>query len=149
MKEYMICFDASAFMCQATTIWCALFKLVGAAVTFPLILALLDLLQIKRLDMEARSLPPEKSRGLLNKVKEYKADLQSLKEQLKQAAAGLSDSDAARAELGLGNSYYSTSAGQRERMLAATERMQKTSDRLQVGKQQLAETEVRMTLHQS
>lgn len=34
-------------------------------------------------------------------------------------------------------------AGQRERMLAATERMQKTSDRLQVGKQQLAETEVR------
>ena len=27
-------------------------------------------------------------------------------------------------------------------MLAATERMQKTSDRLQVGKQQLAETEV-------
>lgn len=34
-------------------------------------------------------------------------------------------------------------AGQRERMLAATERMQKTSDRLHVGKQQLAETEVR------
>jgi hypothetical protein len=33
-------------------------------------------------------------------------------------------------------------AGQRERMLAATERMQKTSDRLHVGKQQLAETEV-------
>jgi len=86
-----------------------------------------------------------RSRGLLNKVKEYKADLQSLKEQLRQSAAGLSDSDAARAELGLGDSYYSTSAGQRERMLAATERMQKTSDRLQVGKQQLAETEVRVT----
>jgi hypothetical protein len=34
-------------------------------------------------------------------------------------------------------------AGQRERMLAATERMQKTSDRLHMGKQQLAETEVR------
>lgn len=34
-------------------------------------------------------------------------------------------------------------AGQRERMLAATERMQKTSDRLHVGKQQMAETEVR------
>lgn len=33
-------------------------------------------------------------------------------------------------------------AGQRERMLAATERLQKTSDRLHVGKQQLAETEV-------
>eukprot|EP00879_Flechtneria_rotunda_P013889 GHRR01014505.1.p1 GENE.GHRR01014505.1~~GHRR01014505.1.p1 ORF type:complete len:166 (+),score=74.42 GHRR01014505.1:432-929(+) len=93
------------------------------------------------MDMEARSLSPDKSRALLSKVKEYKADLSSLKEQLKQAAAGASDSDAARAELGLGDTYYSTSAGQRERMLAATERMQKTSDRLQVGKQQLAETE--------
>jgi vesicle transport through interaction with t-SNAREs protein 1 len=97
---------------------------------------------VKRMDMEARSLSADKSRMLLNKVKEYKADLQSLREQLKQAAAGAGDSDAlARAELGLGDSYYSTSAGQRERMLAATERMQKTSDRLQVGKQQLAETE--------
>lgn len=97
---------------------------------------------IKRMDMEARSLSADKSRTLLNKVKEYKADLQSLREQLKQAAAGGGDGDAlARAELGLGDNYYSTSAGQRERMLAATERMQKTSDRLQVGKQQLAETE--------
>jgi hypothetical protein len=70
--------------------------------------------------------------------------LASLREQLKQAAAGAGGSagDAARAELGLGDNYYSTSAGQRERMLAATERLQKTSDRLQVGKQQLAETEV-------
>lgn len=42
---------------------------------------------------------------------------------------------------GLGGDYYSTAAGQRDRMLAATERLQKTSDRLQVGKQQLAETE--------
>lgn len=40
----------------------------------------------------------------------------------------------------------SAAAGQRERMLAATERMQKTSDRLHVGKQQLAETEVRAQL---
>ena len=99
------------------------------------------------MDMEARSLSADKSRTLVNKVKEYKADLQSLREQLKQAAAGGGDGDAlARAELGLGDHYYSTSAGQRERMLAATERMQKTSDRLQVGKQQLAETEVGVEL---
>lgn len=44
-------------------------------------------------------------------VKEYKADLVSLKEQLKQAAAGASEGDAARAELGLGDNYYSTSGG--------------------------------------
>lgn len=42
-------------------------------------------------------------------VKEYKADLASLKEQLKQAATGASEGDAARAELGLGDNYYSTS----------------------------------------
>jgi vesicle transport through interaction with t-SNAREs protein 1 len=42
-------------------------------------------------------------------VKEYKADLASLKEQLKQAAAGASVGDEARAELGLGDNYYSTS----------------------------------------
>lgn len=96
---------------------------------------------IKRMDMEARSLSQDKSKQLLTKVKEYKADLASLREQLKQAASGSSEGDAARAELGLGDNYYSTSAGQRERMLAATERLQKTSDRLHVGKQQLAETE--------
>jgi len=42
---------------------------------------------------------------------------------------------------GLGGDYYSTSAGQRDRMLVSTERLQKTSERLQLGKQQLAETE--------
>jgi hypothetical protein len=44
--------------------------------------------QVKRMDMEARSLAPDKGRPLLNKVREYKADLTSLREQLKQAAAG-------------------------------------------------------------
>lgn len=44
-------------------------------------------------------------------VKEYKADLASLREQLKQAATGASEGDAARAELGLGDNYYSTSGG--------------------------------------
>lgn len=48
-------------------------------------------------------------RYLVLQVKEYKADLASLKEQLKQAAAGASEGDAARAELGLGDNYYSTS----------------------------------------
>lgn len=97
---------------------------------------------IKRMDMEARSLAADASRSLSSKVREYRADLASLREQLKAAAAGALDGDAAaRAELGLGDSYYSSSAGQRDRMLAATERLQKTSDRLQHGKQQLAETE--------
>eukprot|EP00877_Chromochloris_zofingiensis_P004078 jgi/Chrzof1/13671/Cz08g07150.t1 len=93
------------------------------------------------MDMEARSLPADKSRQLNIKVKEYKADLLSLKEQVKAAAGTAAGADAARAELGLGGDYYSSSAGQRDRMLAATDRLQKTSERLQVGKQQIAETE--------
>jgi len=47
----------------------------------------------------------------------------------------------ARAELGLEDDFYSTSAGQRERALAATDRLNKTGDRIQHGRQQLLETE--------
>lgn len=49
--------------------------------------------------MEARSLPADKSRQLNIKVKEYKADLLSLKEQVKAAAGTAAGADAARAEL--------------------------------------------------
>lgn len=48
-----------------------------------------------------------------------------------------------RAELGLMDDYYQTSAGQRERLLQATDRLDKTSNRIQQGRQQLLETEVR------
>lgn len=47
-----------------------------------------------------------------------------------------------RAELGLGDDYYQTSAGQRERLLQATDRLDRTTDRIQQGRQQLLETEV-------
>ena len=50
----------------------------------------------------------------------------------------------ARAELGLEDDFYSTSAGQREKALASTDRLNKTGDRIQHGRQQLLETEVRM-----
>ena len=49
---------------------------------------------------------------------------------------------AARAELGLTDNYYDTSAGQRERMLKTTEKLDKTGNRIQQGRAQLAETEV-------
>ena len=49
---------------------------------------------------------------------------------------------AARAELGLGGDQSSSSAGQRERMLSATSKMQQTGDRITQGRQQLLETEV-------
>ncbi|GIL75419.1 hypothetical protein Vretimale_8053 [Volvox reticuliferus] len=97
---------------------------------------------IKKMDMEARSVAPERSKQLQNKVKEYKADLASLKEQLSKArtAAG-SEYDAARAELGLGMDYASSSQAQRDRMLSATAKLEQSNDRLQTGKKLLAETE--------
>lgn len=51
------------------------------------------------MDMEARSLPPEKSRPLLAKVKEFRADLATLKDSLKSNSASQSVGDVARAEL--------------------------------------------------
>lgn len=107
------------------------------------------LLQLQRLDMEARSFSTEQSRPYLQKIKEYRADLKKLKEDIKKAALGATGtggSGLARAELGLANDYYQTSAGQRERLLSATERLGKTSDRIQQGRQQLLETEVRKQL---
>jgi hypothetical protein len=51
------------------------------------------------MEMEARSLPAETSKPLLINVKNYKADLLALKEQVKKAAAAASPADGARAEL--------------------------------------------------
>lgn len=96
---------------------------------------------IKRMDLEARSLPAEQSKPLQLNVKNYKADLAALKEQVKKAASALPAGDAARAELGLGGDYLSSSAGQRDRMLTATQRMEKTNDTLKYGQEQLMQTE--------
>lgn len=99
------------------------------------------------MEMEARSYSPEAARPLLQKVKEYKADLLTLKNDAQRASAaggGIAAGGAeARAELGLAGDYFQTSAGQRDRLLSATDRLNKTGDRIQQGRQQLHETEVR------
>lgn len=96
---------------------------------------------LRRMDMEARSFSQEKSQQLMRKVKEYKADLKKITEDSRQAQGAASGGAAARAELGLADNYYDTSAGQRERMLKTTEKLDKTSDRISQGRAQLAETE--------
>ena len=105
------------------------------------------LLQLQRMEMEARSYSPDQARQLLQKTKEYKADLLKLKEDARRATTagggGGAAGEATRAELGLGADFYQTSAGQRDRLLTATDRLGKTSDRIQQGRQQLLETEVR------
>ena len=97
--------------------------------------------------MEARSASTEQARPLLQKVKEYRTDLKKLKDDVKRAALGGGGGAAlSRAELGLADDYYQTSTGQRDRLLTSTERLGKTSDRIQQGRQQLLATEVRFSL---
>mmetsp|Transcript_6481 Transcript_6481/g.20160 ORF Transcript_6481/g.20160 Transcript_6481/m.20160 type:complete len:226 (-) Transcript_6481:327-1004(-) len=96
---------------------------------------------IKSMDMEARQLPQTIAAPLLGKVREYKADLASLREQLRAASIASPVGDAARAELGLASDYYSTTAGQREKMLTATQRLEKSSARLTDARQMLAQAE--------
>ncbi len=74
-----------------------------------------------------------------------KAVFQGVFQSRVQVSSSAAPGAAARAELGLEDDYYSTSAGQRERMLASTERLNKTGTRIQQGQQQLLETEVGAT----
>ncbi|BDA48337.1 Vesicle transport through interaction with t-SNAREs homolog [Coccomyxa sp. Obi] len=96
---------------------------------------------VKRMEMEARSFSADRSRVLLSKVREYKADLAKLRESAQAAAASEPGGAAARAELGLADDYSQTSAGQRERLLQTTEKLGRTGERITQGRQQLLETE--------
>jgi hypothetical protein len=91
--------------------------------------------------MEARSLAPDAARAARAKVADYRADLGKLRAAAAAAAAAAAP-DAGRAELGLDADYLQAAAGQRERMLTATERLSRTGERIQQGRAQLLETEV-------
>ncbi len=95
------------------------------------------------MDLEARSLPPEKKSSLLSKLREYKADLNKLKSDVKKVSSSNPDMQN-RAELGLvGDSWSASSAAQRERLLQTTDRINKSGDNIRQSKQTLLETEVR------
>mmetsp|Transcript_31779 Transcript_31779/g.53392 ORF Transcript_31779/g.53392 Transcript_31779/m.53392 type:complete len:223 (-) Transcript_31779:406-1074(-) len=99
---------------------------------------------VRRMDLEARSLPLGVKSPLLAKLREYKADLTKLKREVKQAASSTEDEAIrvellSRAELGEGNS--SSSSAQRDALLSTTERVRATGDRITAGRQTLLETE--------
>merc|ERR1712176_1401981 len=96
---------------------------------------------IRRMDLEARSLPPDKKSPLLSKLREYKADLSKLKSDAKKSSSTNADLSN-RAELGLvGDNWSASSAAQRERLLATTDRINRTGDNIRQSKQTLLETE--------
>ena len=97
--------------------------------------------QIRRMDLEARSLPPDKKSPLLSKLREYKADLSKLKSDAKKSSSTNPDLSN-RAELGLvGDHWSASSAAQRERLLATTDRINRAGDNIKQSKQTLLETE--------
>lgn len=94
---------------------------------------------LRRMDLEARGLAPEDKTPLLAKLREYKVDLNSLKQKNRSNASSGGGDDLARAELGLGGDY--TTSSQRERLLDSTASLERTGDRLKQSQQTLYETE--------
>mmetsp|Transcript_6394 Transcript_6394/g.12440 ORF Transcript_6394/g.12440 Transcript_6394/m.12440 type:complete len:224 (-) Transcript_6394:530-1201(-) len=96
---------------------------------------------LKKMDYEARGVSPDKSKLLTVKIKDYKTDLNNLKEKFKNAQSAVTHADAARAELGLSSSAANNSGFQKDRMSNATTQLQQTDARLEEGKRLLYETE--------
>ncbi|KAG6391775.1 hypothetical protein SASPL_149535 [Salvia splendens] len=94
---------------------------------------------IRKMDLEARSLPPGVKATLLVKLREYKTDLNNLKSEVKRIASGNAN-QAARDDL-MQSSMATASADQRARLLMSTEKLGKSSDRIREGRKTMLETE--------
>ncbi|XP_071693526.1 vesicle transport v-SNARE 13-like [Rutidosis leptorrhynchoides] len=97
---------------------------------------------IRKMDNEARSLPPNVKAVLLAKLREYKSDLNNLKSEIKRIAS-TNLNQAARDELlesGMADAA-SVSADQRARLLMSTERLNKSSDTVRDSRRTMLETE--------
>ncbi|KAG0568197.1 hypothetical protein M758_6G002000 [Ceratodon purpureus] len=98
---------------------------------------------IRRMDLEARTLPPTQKATLLAKLREYKSDLNALKREAKKFSA-LSDPFSARDELldtGLVGRHPGLGADQRSRLMMATDRINQSGERIKESRRQLIETE--------
>ncbi|GJP49604.1 hypothetical protein CLOM_g8791 [Closterium sp. NIES-68] len=111
---------------------------------------------IRRMDLEARSLPAAQKAALLVKLREYKADLQTLRRDLQRALqdAAATANEAARDQLlgnaggaggqggeGMSQEELAATGAQRMRLLGATEQLGESSQRLEASKRALLETE--------
>ncbi|XP_047969051.1 vesicle transport v-SNARE 13-like [Salvia hispanica] len=97
---------------------------------------------IRKMDLEARSLPPSVKAMLLAKLREYKNDLSNLKSEVKRITSPNAN-QAARDELlesGLQDTM-AVSADQRARLLMSTERLNKTGERVRESRKTMLETE--------
>ncbi|XP_074274625.1 vesicle transport v-SNARE 12-like [Silene latifolia] len=97
---------------------------------------------IRKMDLEARSLPPNVKAMLLAKLREYKSDLNNLKREIKKISSPNYD-QTSREELlesGMADAYKASS-DQRERLTFSTERLNQSSDRLRESRRAILEAE--------
>ncbi|KAH6830646.1 vesicle transport V-snare 13 [Perilla frutescens var. hirtella] len=97
---------------------------------------------IRKMDLEARSLPPSVKATLLAKLREYKTDLNNLKTEVKR----ITSSDAnqtARDDLLQSGMTDTTmaSADQRARLIMSTGRLNQSGDRIRESRKTMLETE--------
>ncbi|KAL0450520.1 UNVERIFIED_CONTAM: Vesicle transport v-SNARE 13 [Sesamum latifolium] len=97
---------------------------------------------IRKMDLEARGLQPNIKAVLLAKLREYKSDLNNLKNEVKRIAS-TNLNQAARDELleaGMGDTL-TASANQRDRLLMSTERLNNSGNRIRESRKVMLETE--------
>ncbi|CAN1795654.1 Vesicle transport v-SNARE 13 [Linum perenne] len=95
------------------------------------------------MDMEARSLPPNIKASLLSKIREYKSDLNNLKNEIKRMSSSNFSQGAARDELleyGMADTKM-VSTDQRGRLLVSTDRLNQSTDRIKDSRRTMLETE--------
>ncbi|XP_057493068.1 vesicle transport v-SNARE 12 [Actinidia eriantha] len=97
---------------------------------------------IRKMDLEARSLQPSLKAVLLAKLREYKADLNKLKREVKKISS-VNTNPISREELmesGMADAH-AVSGDQRERLAMSTERLNQSSDRIKESRRTMLETE--------
>ncbi|GFY88478.1 vesicle transport v-SNARE family protein [Actinidia rufa] len=97
---------------------------------------------IRKMDLEARSLQPSLKAVLLAKLREYKADLNKLKKEVKKISSA-NTNPISREELmesGMADAH-AVSGDQRERLAMSTERLNQSSDRIKESRRTMLETE--------
>lgn len=95
---------------------------------------------IRKMDLEARSLQPSVKAVLLAKLREYKADLNKLKREVKKISSGNQVSREELLESGMADGQ-AVSMDQRQRVAMSTERLNQSSDRITESRRTMLETE--------
>ncbi|KAI8528522.1 hypothetical protein RHMOL_Rhmol12G0155000 [Rhododendron molle] len=97
---------------------------------------------IRKMDLEARSLQPSVKAVLLAKLREYKADLNKLKREVKKISSGNQVSREELLESGMADGQaVQVSVDQRQRLAMSTERLNQSSDRIMESRRTMLETE--------